>query len=167
MHLTETLHLPVSAPDAVRMYADPGYAQLRRRELEAQEADSRISGSPEGAFTATTTLRMPTEQVPDIVRRFVGQSVQVRETQEWSAPEADGSRRGTIRVEVIGAPATMTGRTRLVPAGDGASRLEIDGDLVAKVPLIGRKIEQTAVPYIGQVLRREERSAAAWAAQGS
>jgi len=142
------------------------YAQLRRRELDAQEADSRISGSPEGAFTATTTLRMPTEQVPDIVRRFVGQSVQVRETQEWGAPEADGSRRGTIRFEVIGAPATMTGRTRLVPAGDGASRLEIDGDLVAKVPLIGRKIEQTAVPYIGQVLRREERSAAAWAAQG-
>lgn len=163
MKLSETMTLPLSPADAARMYADQAYADLRRSTLGAREATSSVEGDPAGSFTTTTVLTMPTDRVPEMVRRFVGQSVEVREVQAWQAPEPDGSRRGTIRFDVVGAPASMTGTTTLVPAGEGSSRVSIDGELVAKVPLLGRKIEQAAVPYIAEVLRHEERSAGAYA----
>lgn len=165
MHLAESMTLPLAADAAARMYADPSYAQVRRGALEADAASAQVEGSAEAAFTATTTLRMPTDQVPDMVRRFVGQSVEVRETQAWQAPAPDGSREGTIRFDVVGAPASMTGSARMVPVDASSCRVEITGDLVAKVPLLGRKLEQAALPYVSEVLRREERSAATWAAQ--
>lgn len=163
MKLSETMTLPLSPADAARMYADPAYADLRRSALGASDAASSVVGDPAGPFTTTTVLTMPTDRVPEMVRRLVGQSVEVREVQAWQAPEPDGSRRGTIRFDVVGAPASMDGTTTLVPAGEGASHVSIDGELVAKVPLLGRKIEQAALPYISEVLRLEERSAAAYA----
>lgn len=163
MHLHETMTLPLDPLGVARMYADPAYAETRREGLGAHAATASVEGEPTGPFTTTTTLTMPTDQVPDMVKRFVGATVDVRETQTWQPPEPDGSRRGTIRFEVIGAPASMSGTTVLMPSGDGASLVTIDGDLTAKVPLLGRKIEQAAAPYVAEVLRREERNAATYA----
>lgn len=164
MHLNETLTLPMAPEQAARMYADPQYASLRAQSLDAQAAPSVVQGDPAGAFTVTTELKMPTDRVPDIARRIVGSSVTIRETQEWQAPEADGSRRGTIRFDVAGTPATMTGDTKLAAAGEG-STLTVDGELTVKVPLVGGKIEQAAMPYVAKVLRREETSAQTYAAR--
>ena len=54
------------------------------------------------------------------------------------------------------------GTLRLAALDQARSDVEIDGDLVAKVPLLGSKIEKAAVPYVSTVLRAEERSAAAY-----
>ena len=37
--------------------------------------------------------------------------------------------------------------------------MDIDGDLVAKIPLLGPRLEKAAIPYVSTVLRAEERSA--------
>ncbi|GAB2547436.1 DUF2505 domain-containing protein [Brachybacterium huguangmaarense] len=163
MHLTETLSLPVSAAAAGAMYADPDYAEVRRETMGARTASARVDGDAAGAFTTTTELTMPTDRVPDMMRRFVGQTVTVRETQRWQASGPDGARDGEISFEIVGAPASMTGRTRLAPAGEDASTITIDGELVAKVPLLGRRIEQAAIPYVSEVLGLESTSAAAYA----
>lgn len=159
MKLHERLTLPMSAAAAAAMYADPEYTAIRRSTLGASRAESSVQGDPSGAFTVSTELSMPTDRVPDIVRPFVGSSVTIHETQSWSAPEADGARQGTTRLEVAGTPAGLTGTLRLVPGGDSSSTVEIDGDLVAKVPLLGPRLEKAAVPYVSTVLRAEERSA--------
>lgn len=164
MKLRETLHLPLSAGAAADMYADPRYAQVRRQTLRASSAESTLEGDPTGAFTVRTTLMMPTDRVPDIVRPFVGSSVTIREEQAWSAAAADGSRTGTMTLDVVGTPAGMTAALRLSPIEQG-SRVEIDGDLVAKVPLLGARLEKAAMPYVSTVLRAEERSAATYQAQ--
>ena len=157
MKLRETLHLPLPARSAAAMYADPEYAAIRRETLGANEATSHVEGDPAGAFTVTTEL-----VVPDIVRPFVGAAVTVKEVQSWSGPEPDGSRTGTMRLDVVGTPAGLTGTLRLAALDQARSDVEIDGDLVAKVPLLGSKIEKAAVPYVSTVLRAEERSAAAY-----
>src|SRR5699024_641401 len=124
---------------------------------------SQLDGDPADAFTVRTELVMPTDKVPDIARRFVGSSVTIRETQTWSAPEPDGSRSGTMDLEVVGTPAGMKGSMRLVPTGETASRVDIDGDLTAKVPLLGPRLEKAAMPYVSTVLRAEQKSAATYA----
>ena len=159
MKLRETLTLPLSAAGAAAMYADPEYTAIRRSTLGATRAESTVEGDPAGAFTVRTELSMPTDRVPDMVRPFVGSAVTIHEKQSWSAPEADGARQGTMTLEVAGTPAGLTGSLRLTPGGQTGSSVEIDGDLVAKVPLLGPRLEKAAVPYVSTVLRAEERSA--------
>ncbi len=102
MKLRETLDLPVSASAASAMYADESYAEVRRASLGASSASATVQGDPSGAFVVRTELAMPTDRVPDIVRPFVGSSVTVREEQSWSAPASDGSRTGTMKLDVAG-----------------------------------------------------------------
>lgn len=162
MKLREKMTLPLSATEAAAMYADPAYTEIRRSTLGADRADSSVYGDSAGAFTVRTELSMSTDRVPDMVRPFVGAAVTIHETQSWSAPEADGSRRGTMKLEVAGTPAGLTGALRLVPGGETTSSLEIDGDLVARIPLLGPRLEKAAVPYVSTVLRAEEQSARAY-----
>lgn len=159
MKLHETLNLPLSADAAAAMYADQDYTVIRGETLGATRASSTADGEPSGEFTVRTELVLPTDRVPDIVRPFVGSSVTVREEQTWSAPIADGSRRGTMTLEVAGTPAGMKATITLAPGGDGSCTVQIDGDLTAKVPLLGSRMEKAAVPYVSKVLRAEEKAA--------
>ena len=159
MKLRETLSLPLPARSAADMYADQEYTEIRRRTLGATRAESTVEGSPEGAFTVRTELSMPTDRVPDMVKPFVGSSVTIHEKQSWSAPAADGGREGMMSLEVAGTPAGLTATLRLSPSGEAASSVDIDGDLVAKIPLLGPRLEKAAIPYVSTVLRAEERSA--------
>ncbi|GAA1489908.1 DUF2505 domain-containing protein [Brachybacterium sacelli] len=163
MKLRETLTLPLSARTAATMYATEEYTAIRRETLGATNASSQVDGDPTGAFTVRTELMMPTDKVPDIARRFVGSSVTIKEEQSWSAPEPDGSRNGTMELEVAGTPAGMKGSLRLAPTGELTSTVDIEGDLLAKVPLLGPRLEKAAVPYVSKVLRAEEKSAATYA----
>lgn len=162
MHLRETLDLPLTPAAAAAMYADPRYADIRVEALRATSAETDVTGDVDGAFTVTTVLAMSTDGVPDVARPFVGSSVSVREEQSWHAPEADGSRDGRTVLTVVGTPASMTADLRIVPVGTDRSEVTIDGDLVAKVPLLGGRIEKAAVPYVSKVLRAEERAAATY-----
>jgi len=162
MRLRETLNLPLSARDAPAMYAEGDYTAIRRDVLGASSAESTVEGAPSGAFTVRTELALPTDRVPDVVRPFVGSSVTVREEQSWSAPQDDDSRRGTLALEVAGTPASLRATLTLSPAGETSSIVEIDGDLVAKVPLLGARMEKAAVPYVSNVLRAEEQAAATY-----
>lgn len=162
MKLQETLHLPLSATAAAAMYADPEYPGFRRETLHARTAESEVDGDPAGAFTVSTRLELPTDKVPDMARPFIGSSLVIRERQEWEDPAADGSRRGRATFTVEGTPASMTATLSLVPDGEDAAQVRIDGDLVAKVPLLGPRLEKAALPYVSSVLTAEQRSAAAY-----
>ncbi|MFC7376295.1 DUF2505 domain-containing protein [Brachybacterium sp. GCM10030267] len=167
MKLRETLNLPLSARAAAAMYTDPAYAEIRKQTLGATRAEATADGDPAGAFTVRTELAMPTDRVPDVVRPFVGSSVTIHEVQTWSAPEADGSRSGTTKLEVAGTPAGMTASLRLTPAGEQASGVVIDGELTAKIPLLGSRLEKAAAPYVTKVLCAEEKSAAKYQASAA
>ncbi|MFC0674501.1 DUF2505 domain-containing protein [Brachybacterium hainanense] len=159
MKLTETLSLPLPAQDVAAMYADPRYAQVRGEVLGAQSASSRVEGDVAGAFTVSTELSMPTDRVPDIARPFVGSSITVREVQSWSAPQADGARTGTTDLVVVGTPASMTAAVTMTPAQTGTTEIVIDGDLVAKIPVLGKRLEKAALPYVSRVLKAEQKAA--------
>lgn len=112
--------------------------------------------------TATVKVRrtMPAE-VPDVVRRFVGETIDVVQTEDWAAAAAGGARTAKVAVEIKGMPAGMTGILATASVGDGA-RMTIDGDLTVSIPFVGKKIEPEIAKAIMAASRREQEVAARW-----
>ena len=70
-------------------------------------------------------------------------------------------RQGTVTVDVDGAPVRLAGTLRLAP--DRAGTLEtVAGDLKARVPIVGGRIEKAAEPAIRMAIEVEEREGRAW-----
>jgi hypothetical protein len=108
-----------------------------------------------GAATITTRRELPTDQVPDYARGFIGSSLEVVRVDHWDAPDADGNRDGTVTVEIKGAPIRLNGSLALRVDDAGTQEL-IAGDLKASIPLLGGKIEKAAEPALMSAIRKEE-----------
>jgi hypothetical protein len=155
-------------PDAVfAMLSDPDFQDSKCRATGALEHSVEVEPDDDGGVTITTSRSMPTDQLPDFLRGLTGGTLTVVQVETWDPPDGDGGREGTIEVEISGAPVSMHGTLRLAPdgTGDGARTVEtIDGELKAKVPLIGGRIEKAAEPAVRAAVRAERRTGTAWLA---
>jgi hypothetical protein len=109
-----------------------------------------------GAATITTRRELPTDQVPDYARAFIGQTLEVVRVDHWEAPDADGNRDGRVTVEITGAPIRLNGNLALRVDNDGGTKEMIAGDLKASIPLLGGKMEKAAEPALMSAIRKEE-----------
>ena len=66
------------------------------------------------------------------MRTFVGETLDVMRVDHWRGPEGDGTRRGTIVVEIHGTPVRLSGTVTMRPGGPGTLE-EVEGDLKAAV----------------------------------
>jgi len=94
--------------------------------------------------------------VPGFARRFLAPVNTVEQTDEWSAPEPDGSRRGTWRVSASGVPVTTGGTLRLEPAVGGGTTVEVAGEVTCSIPLVGGKIASFVGADVAKTMRGEE-----------
>jgi len=78
-------------------------------------------------------------EVPGFAKKVLSPTNEMTQTERWHAPEADGSRRGTMSVDVKGVPATTTATYELRPTADG-TRHTVTGEMELKIPLIGKKL---------------------------
>lgn len=166
MQLHVTIDLPTDARAAARLLADPAYVHAKVLATGAVEQQVDVTGSTEESFTVTTRRALPTEQIPAHLRSFVGDRIDVRQVEAWEVADADGSRAGTVVVEIAGAPVRLTGRTSLRDIGPGTSRVTYDGDVRAAVPLFAAAVEEAAGAAVRAALRAEETVAARWLADG-
>lgn len=106
---------------------------------------------------------MPTDDFPDFVRSMIGPQIVVVETYLWEAPASDGSRNGTLTVDIGDGnlPVGMTGTITLKPHGTG-SVIRVDGELKARVMLIGGKIEKAAEPAVRDAIDKEHQTGMEW-----
>jgi hypothetical protein len=163
MQISERLTLPMTPTDVAAMYADPQYADVRATTLGAREGHAEPSTSPDGSLTVRTTLEMPAPaSLPDLISTMLRGDITAEETQTWSAPGPDGQRTGTMELTIRGVSAGLSAQLVLSPLEGERAQVGIDGDVFAKIPLIGKKLEKAAAPYISKVLRAEERAAAAY-----
>ena len=56
-------------------------------------------------------------KVPDAIKKFVGDSVMVKQTETWSGSDGTGNRSADIRFTVIGQPVDMLGRADALRRG--------------------------------------------------
>ena len=164
MQLHVTIDLPTDVRGAAHLLADPAYVDAKVRAAGAVEQHVDVSGTADDAFTVTTRRALPTAQIPAHLRAFVGESIDVRQVEAWEGPADDGSRSGTVVVEIAGAPVRLTGRTTLTGVGDGASRVTYEGEVRAAVPLFAAAVEEAAGTAVRSALLQEQAVAERWLA---
>lgn len=130
--------------------ADEVWAVMSSQDFQNAKCEATTSGdwssnvSTAGDKTRIISERvLPTDDLPDIARTFVGPTLTIAEVQVWGPPAADGTRTGELQVQIKGAPMTLKGSVRLSPTAAGSVQ-EIDGELKVSVPLIGGKLEKAA-----------------------
>lgn len=163
MHLQVTVPVPADPRTAGAMLADPVYVRAKVIASGAEVLHVDVAPADDGALTVTTRRALPTDQIPANVRAFVGSTLEVRQVEAWEPAAPDGTRTGTVAVEIAGAPVRLTGTVALTAAADG-SAITYDGDLKANVPLFGSAVEQAAAKAVRGALEAEAGVAREWVA---
>ncbi len=156
MRLSRREELDGTPEEAYAVLTDPTFQEVK---CEATTVGGQHSVDiNEGAVgtRVRTERELPSDGLPDVARSFVGESLVVVETHDWSAPGPDGSRQSVVDLHVKGAPLTLKGTLRLEPHGSGTLEL-LDAELKANVPLIGGKIERAAAGPIDTAIDIETR----------
>lgn len=153
-----TLHWPAPPADVVAARCDPDYLDVLCRRTGAVEHDVQVDG-------LRTVVRrvMPTDRFPDFARKLTGERLTLVETTTWHAePDADGSRRADVSMQVEGAPVTSSATAVVSAEGDGAVE-QVDGQVTAKVPLVGGRIEKAVLPALEAALEAQVDAYREWA----
>lgn len=151
--------------EVAAMMADPAFVERKVAASRPVSSAVDVTTTPDGGFVVTTERALPTDNLPAVAQTLVGRTLEIRLIERWGAAEADGSRRGTVELEVLGKPARATGTTALKPTGDSETSLVYEGSVEAKIPLVGGKIEEQAAQQVQRVLEVERAAGTAWLAE--
>ncbi|WP_231959317.1 DUF2505 domain-containing protein [Paraoerskovia marina] len=158
--MTSTYPAPV-AEVAAMLAAEPFVRWRAGRTSPGGTVDQAdVSGSLDGGFTSTVRRTVPTTDIPSQVRSFVGDHVEIRQVEVWEPGTA--SPRGTVTLEITGAPIRLTGTVRLEDLPDGGTAQTYDGVLRAAVPLFASTIEKAAAQAVRDALSAEEVAGREW-----
>jgi hypothetical protein len=162
MRITTSFDYAATPQDVFTMLADPAFQAAK---VEATHPLSHTeSVTPKGEQTEIVTSRViSTDGFPDFAKSMIGPKLRVTETIMWSRASADGSRTGTIDIAIGDAPVAMNGTLRMAAGGSG-TRIDIDGDLKAKIPLVGGRVEKAAERPILGAIEKEQEVGTAWLA---
>ena len=163
MRLSAEIRYDADPAAVFAMLTDAAFQERKCAATGALDHEVEIDEYDDGSAAIRTSRTMPTDQVPDFVRTFVGQTLTVAQVDDWQPPAADGSRDGTAVVEIKGAPVRLAAAMTLHADGAG-TRQTIDGDLKASVPLLGGRIEKAVEPALQAAIRVEQREGRAWLA---
>jgi Protein of unknown function (DUF2505) len=109
-----------------------------------------------------TTQRLRVDRLPGVVTQFHRGDLSLVREEAWT-PIRDGQATATIKLSIIGAPATLGGTAVLVPAkSSGGSRLEFKATVQVDVPLVGGKIENFIGSQLVDLLIAEQRFTTVW-----
>jgi hypothetical protein len=163
MKITERLDYAATPAAVFAMLTDPAFQEAKCIDAGSQRHESAVTPAGDGA-RIVTQRDLPADDLPDFVRSIVGDTLSVTETYEWAGASADGSREGTLVVEVAGAPVALRAKVRLIPGGTGTA-MTIDGDLKASIPLLGGRVEKSATPAVVHAIHGEKRTGQRWLAE--
>ncbi|MET3811731.1 DUF2505 domain-containing protein [Arthrobacter sp. UYEF3] len=161
MALSASTTLPHSVESVTAVFVNEDFLRHTSELVGGTLESFTVDGDTAGAFNTTTVRTIPTSRMPELARKFVGESLKVTQLENWSAPAADGSRQSTISLKVAGAPLDVNAVQRLVADG-GSTRIELEGTVTSSVPLLGGKIADAAEPMVGKALNIQSTQAQAW-----
>lgn len=153
MRFTSSVSYPTDPAQVARLYASPDFARAKVEATTARDIDVVVAQDGE-AFTVTTSGQLPSTVVPEKFRGFVGEQIGLRLTEAWGPPEPDGTRRSTFSLDLDGVPVEAGGTQQLVETSTGCE-VRYEGEVKASIPLFGRRVEQSAVDAVEQVVNTE------------
>lgn len=164
--LNASTDLSYSPAEVMDTLTDRGFAEHITAIVGGTLKEFSLSGDTAGAFELKTVRAVPTDRAPEMARKFVGATVDVTQTETWSAPGPDGSRSAQVAVSVAGIPVNVAATERVDATTDG-SRLTLDGQVTSSIPFLGGKIASAAEPFIGKALKLQADQLVAWNTRGA
>ena len=162
MKISARLDYPATPHEVFAMLADEIFQN--RKCIATGALSHTVSISAKGERTVIVSSReLPTTDFPSFVQSLVGATLAITETQDWGPADAGGARQGVITVDIAGAPIDLDGTLSLTRNGHGSVQT-VQGELRARIPLIGGKIEQAAAPAIMSAINVEREIGQAWLA---
>ncbi|HJV15190.1 MAG TPA: DUF2505 domain-containing protein [Propionibacteriaceae bacterium] len=150
-------HLDFAAPPA------EVYTMLTDQRYHEEVCVASGSISHNVSVTGSTTRTSRTLPAPDTAARFTGPQLTVNDEVVWGEPSSDGSRSGTVTMTVSGQPVTFKGGIRISLGGRG-SEVDVQGNLKVAIPLLGRKMEESAAPAVMAGYRTQQEVGDRWLA---
>lgn len=164
MDLNAEISYPTaSCEQAYALAVDPAFRAAVCEATMAIDYNVEIEETDDGGAHIVVDRTVPAD-VPDMMKKFVGDTIGVKQTEDWGPPAADGSRTADLLLELKGQPAKLTGRITLEPNGDGCRQL-VAGDLTVSIPFFGKKIEPEIAKGIKAAMRAEEKTGQSWLAK--
>lgn len=152
-------HVFSGTPDQVAgLFRNEAFIDDVAQHAGALEHTVRIEGE-----VAHLDLTLP---APESISKFFGKGIRISQSFTWGEPDGAGVRKGVFTVDVVGAPVNVEAAADLSPTGESTSEAVYKGDLVVKIPLVGKKVEGQVEPMIARAFAGIERRANAWLTQG-
>jgi hypothetical protein len=142
--LTYSLTYPKPIEAAFADLQNPAFQEGKLLNVGAKDPKVTISSNEDGSVTIVLERHNPVTGVPSAVKKLTGDWQHVIEKMTWGAAQADGSRVAPHVTEFVGLPLAMQGTLTLTPNGD-VTLLTLDAEFKSGVPLVGGKLESTAI----------------------
>lgn len=134
----------------VAMLRDPAFREAVCEYQRYPRRDITVTPVGEGMSVRLDQYR-PTDDVPSFARKLVGSELNILQEEEWSSPTS-----GRLSVTIPGKPGSMTGTITLAEV-DGGVTETVDAEVVAKIPLIGGKLEDFISGIFLRALKAENK----------
>ena len=164
MDLRTQLRFDTDPVTVFAMFTDEAYLARKAGATGAVRHEASVTRL--GDHVPVRLLRVMPPDVPDLLRSFVGETIDLDQTDVWQPASSDGSRTGSIRIEMGGAPVQLTGGMTLVGTA-AATAATIDARVKASIPLVGGRIEKAVHDAVVHAARIEEQVGRAWLAGDS
>ena len=126
-------------------------AAFREQVCDAQHALRKTVsvGQDGGGMKVVVDMVQAAEGIPGFAKRFVGDEIQLVQTERWSDIE-------NARVEVVipGKPGQMSGTVALRESG-GTTTETVEMEIRVSIPLVGGKIESLIADLLRKALKAE------------
>lgn len=156
MDIQSRVEFSAGVEEVFAMMTDRAYLEEVCEATHARSFQVEVTGT-----TTVTTRKLP---APDAAARFTGPEITVREETAWGPADAAGNRSGRVTMSIPGQPVTMKGNVQLAADGPGTVA-ELTGDLKVAIPILGKKMEQSAAPAILAGFRTQQKVGNAWLAR--
>ncbi len=146
MRISAAIELPADVESAYAVLTDQSFQDAKC--AATSDGVYTVAIRPAAAGLAAGSVveahrELPTDGLPDALKSLVGATLTVVEQVTWGPADSTGVRRGTVALRIEGVPLTLTGTAVLTPTASGCHEA-FEGDLKAKIPFFGSKVEQAA-----------------------
>lgn len=146
--------LPSDVGTAFALLSSERWPAAKNDRLKDGSAVKRREESADGAVVLQIVRNLP-DGVPGFLERFLPSDGKAGQTDSWGPVSADGTRHGTWKAEIPGAPVAVSGQMSLVPAGPGITHYVVEGTVKVKIPLVGGKAESFIADMTGRLIAKE------------
>lgn len=142
--LTYTLTYPKPIEAAFADIQNSAFQEGKLLNVGAKDPKVTITAGDDGSVEILLERHNPVTGVPSAVKKLTGDWQHVIERMTWGPERQDGSRVAPHTTEFVGLPLAMHGTLTLTPNGE-VTLLTLDAEFKSGVPLVGGKLESTAI----------------------